>query len=205
MVYPIGHRHGKLEVVGKGRRPAKSRRCPEPWDTWWCCRCDCGGSIVIHWTNIGKTASCGCGRGTHKMSFHPLYATWVRMKGRCHNPNVDSYVYYGGRGIRVVKKWHEFAPFRDWALANGWRKGLTIDRVNPNGHYGPNNCRWATALQQGSGRRNNVMVTYKGESVPITRAARMAGLSPSAVWARRAAGWPESQWLVPAKYRRGSR
>ena len=198
----LGKRFGKLTVVSKSRRPAKSRRAAAPWDTWWKCKCDCGGLIVVHWDNLGDdptdTTSCGCSRGTHKMSYHPLYGTWNRILNRCRNPKTDSYAYYGGRGIRVVRAWNKFENFRDWALSNGWKKGLTIDRLDPNKNYGPKNCRWATSFQQGEHRRNLVYVRYKGERLHLSEASRRSGIPISTLWGRLKQGWPQKDLFIKA-------
>lgn len=77
--------------------------------------------------------------------YFSLYSTWNRMKYRCYNPNYDRYKYYGGKGVRVCDEWlNDYAAFKEWAIANGYRKGLTIDRKDPDGDYEPNNCQWLT-------------------------------------------------------------
>lgn len=92
-----------------------------------------------------------------------LYVIWWNMVRRCTDPLCDSYAGYGGRGIAVCAEWrNNFEAFRDWALANGYRDDLTIDRRDPNGNYEPDNCRWATPKQQANNRRTNRICTYKG-------------------------------------------
>lgn len=92
-----------------------------------------------------------------------LYKTWHRMKSRCCNPNDKDYKHYGARGINVCPEWlNNFKLFEIWALNNGFNENLTLDRINVNGDYTPNNCRWATWIQQQRNKRNNHYITYNG-------------------------------------------
>lgn len=76
-----------------------------------------------------------------------LYHVWVAMKKRCQNPNHNSYQWYGGKGIKVCDLWQDYAPFREWSINHGYRKGLVIDRINSDGNYEPDNCRWVKPIQ----------------------------------------------------------
>ena len=93
----------------------------------------------------------------------PWYNSWRSMIGRCDNKNAWNYHYYGGRGISVCKEWHDPFVFGDWAIANGYEKGLTLDRIDSNGNYEPSNCRWATRKEQARNRRSCVHVEHNGE------------------------------------------
>lgn len=154
-------RFGRLTVLGfAGKRGRK---------LYWLCRCDCGTSKEIHGDHLkaGRTRSCGClNREAQRQSFgkhhgapadksqrHPLYSTWCNMKARCYNPSVDAYPYYGGRGIVVADEWRD--DFARFAADMGPKPspGHSIDRINPDGHYGPGNCRWATKSEQSANRR----------------------------------------------------
>ena len=82
-----------------------------------------------------------------------LYGAWRAMRYRCLNSNAEHYKNYGGRGVSICPEWSDYAVFRQWAIANGYRKGLSLDRKDNDGNYEPNNCRWATAAQQANNRR----------------------------------------------------
>ena len=151
-----GHRFGRLTVLEEAGRSTCGK-------IQWRCLCDCGGEIVADGGDIkrGRTQSCGClyretmARGTHTTHGGRrtrLWNIWSGMRSRCNNPKTEWYKNYGGRGIHVCKDWDNFAVFRDWALSHGYTDDLTIDRIDVDGDYEPNNCRWITRADQNRNR-----------------------------------------------------
>lgn len=121
---------------------------------------------------------------------HPLFKTWVEMRYRCEKPHKDNYKHYGGRGIKVCERWQNFANF---VADMGERpEGATLDRIDHDGNYSPENCRWASAIQQMNNMRTNRLLTIDGEQMTMADAARKWGLSTGTVWNRLKLGWTES-------------
>jgi hypothetical protein len=114
-----------------------------------------------------------------------LYNSWKHMKERCYNPKCHDYCHWGGRGITVCEAWRdEFLAFKEWALANGYKDGLTIDRIDNNGNYEPSNCRWATKKEQSNNRRSLHHLTYNGATKTITEWSRETGLNITTILMR---------------------
>lgn len=102
------------------------------------------------------------GKVKHGLCNHPLYSTWQGMRERCNCPTADNYRFYGGRRITVCMEWDDFLNFYQWANNNGWRKGLTLDRIDNNLEYSPSNCRWVTVKEQCYNRRTNHYLVANG-------------------------------------------
>jgi hypothetical protein len=132
---------------------------------------------------------------THGMRDHPLYKTWCEMRYRCENPNKHNFRYYGGRGISVCVRWQDFEAF---AEDMGVRpEGMTLDRIDPNGNYEPENCRWATKKQQMNNRGNyNRILTVKGRRVTMTQASRLWRVPVGTIWMRLKLGWGEEDAAI---------
>lgn len=175
----IGTRFEKLEIVGDAfpvwDEKHKRNRYYVP------CRCDCGNTLNVRKDGFGhrKHKSCGCISRTiletnaippqHGHSGERLYKIWIGMKYRCNEPSVPHYHNYGGRGIRVCDEWSSsYESFREWALANGYAHGLTIDRINNDGNYEPDNCRWSTLKEQSNNKRDTIFVTAWGDTKALS-------------------------------------
>ena len=145
------------------------------------CICDCGNKKAILFNNIkrGLVKSCGCIVKTRNgKSKTKLFVSYKHMIDRCYRVNDISYKNYGGRGIIVCDDWkNDFMSFYNWAIENGYKDGLTIDRINTNGNYEPTNCRWVSMQIQQNNRSNNRILEYKGQRKTITQWAKFCGLS----------------------------
>lgn len=153
-----GNRYGRLVVISRDA-PKKGYH-----GAMWRCRCDCGNETIVNSQNLksGNTTSCGCygierrtsATTKHHCSRTRLYRIWKAMKTRCYNNKFPGFRYYGLRGIKVCSEWlMDFGSFMAWAMANGYQENLTIDRINTNGDYCPDNCRWATMEEQNKNKR----------------------------------------------------
>lgn len=132
---------------------------------------------------------------------HILQQKLCDMKRRCYNPEEKFYKDYGGRGIKVCDEWMDkkegHSNFQKWAAENGWEKGRSIDRIDVNGNYEPNNCRWATPEEQANNRRNNNYVTINGVTKTTSEWARQIGISQNAFTGRINSGWTGEELLKP--------
>lgn len=179
-----GQKFGELTVCSRAKNKGKHAA--------WNCLCSCGAITVVSATHLisGHTQSCGHLSRSHEMTGTRLYRIWHGMKARCFFVDTTHYPYYGGRGITVCAEWSDsFEAFRDWALANGYRDNLTIDRIDVNGNYCPENCHWATTMQQGRNRRNNVFYDINGEVHTIPEWSRISGIKIHTIQQRLKRGW----------------
>lgn len=161
----------------------------------WKCQCTCGNSTIVYGDNLkkGVSKSCGClrkevaskRRSSHHESKDRLYGIWCSMKSRCYNKNTAAFKDYGGRGIIICDSWqNSYKSFAKWAKTNGYTDSASIDRIDNNGDYTPENCRWTDAKEQARNRRNNVLITYRGETHNITDWARILKINPKTLFYR---------------------
>lgn len=168
-------------------------------------KCDCGKEYVLARQSLihGNKQSCGCRwiptsrkySDAQRESF--LYSTWQGMKRRCYNPNTEGYEYYGGRGIKMCDEWlNDYVAFYNWAILNGASQELSIDRIDVNGDYCPENCRWADAQTQARNTRVNRYIEYNGKRKLLLEWAEEVGI-PSEVIRHRifSYGWPVGEAL----------
>ena len=186
-----GERFGRLVVL---RRLENLR----PGATRWLCKCDCGGTAITYTTNLkgGLCRSCGClhieaarERGfksaKHGMCNTRLFRVWSNMKTRCYNKNNKSYERWGKRGIYVCDEWkNDFKAFYDWAMQSGYSDELSIDRIDNNGPYSPENCRWVTPLEQANNTRKTRFIEFGGERHSLHEWSRIVGVNVTTLFYR---------------------
>lgn len=184
----LGEKFGRLTVIE--RMPNNKRK-----QAVWKCRCDCGKEVIVTAGHLrsGHTNSCGCyGRDraaeyhlTHGMKGTKLFSVYHTMKGRCYNPTDKKYHRYGARGIKICDEWlNDPSIFFEWALQNGYMEGLSIDRIDNDGNYCPENCRWADNKTQANNKSNNTIIEHDGIFKTISEWADELGISYAAVKAR---------------------
>ena len=193
----IGTKYERLTVIGFEHAKSPSRN----WK--WIVKCECGNVKTFFPGDVrkGKVRSCGClhnelAKERASKFRNPiaenkrLYNIYNNMKSRCFKPNDSRYKDYGGRGIAVCEEWAvSFDVFADWAKANGYRNDLTIERVDVNGDYCPENCEWIPLKEQAKNKRDTVWVEYKGERVKLQDLAEIAVVQYDALHNRITKGW----------------
>jgi hypothetical protein len=196
-----GQRFGRLTVCRRVENSNDGR-------VRWLCLCECGNEIVVLGYSLvsGNTRSCGClnkelitqRRTTHghskgkKMS--PTYQSWSDMMQRCYNPKCKEYLYYGERDIKVYEPWHIFENFL--ADMGECPKGLTIERIDNEGHYNPENCKWDTRKNQARNRRSNKILTLNGVSHCSSEWTEILGWSINLIGRRVYDGWTDEEILT---------
>lgn len=193
-----GKTFGRLTVEGQeGYRDQRGR-------VVWRLACECGNKVFYEAGRFkyGNTTSCGCYKKelvgnehrSHGLSKTPTYSSWLTMKKRCYNKKCSDYADYGARGITVCERWMTFENF--YADMGERPKGLTLDRINCNDGYKPENCRWATASQQARNKRNSRLVTFNGCTKSIYDFCEELMLNRYTVLTRLQKNWPIERALT---------
>lgn len=203
-----GQKFNRLTVLGQAGRGSSGQ-------VLWDCLCECGKHVVVRGNNLksGKVKSCGCYKNDifvqhnmkHGMSDTKLHSVWSSMKSRCTCPTTTGYKWYGGRGIKVCAEWQTFELFCAWAMSHGYKEGLTIDRIDVNGDYCPENCRWITMQEQLYNTTRNHRITVNGVTKTVTEWANERGMKYNTILTRLDRGWSEyDAVMTPAGCRRST-
>lgn len=181
----LGKKFGKWTVIAKADAPVGYERLQ-----YWLCQCDCGKQQVrkgaqLNWAEKkGIIQSCSdCARISHGMTKTPEYRIWLNMRDRCFNPRSHAYKRYGERGIKVCDRWNKFENF----IADMGKRPSSkhsIDRIDNDSGYAPENCRWATSIEQTRNQSNTVMLTFNGQTKCIMEWANILGASHAVLWNR---------------------
>lgn len=196
----VGKKYGRLTVLEYGELDNRGKSI-------WKCRCECGSIGVFRGTHLisGHTTSCGCYNTdkikervtTHGMSKTRLYNVWKGMLKRCYYDNATGYEHYGEKGIRVCDEWFEFEKFREWANTNGYADDLTIDRIDNDKNYTPDNCRWVDMGAQLRNTSRNRFITFRNETHCMKEWAEKLGMNYSTLRQRLGVyGWSVERALT---------
>lgn len=194
-----GQRFGRLTVLSKGETERKNGQ----WRTTWRCKCDCGNEVVVKASYLreGRTTSCGCykkevlkkNQDSFKKPFRNtrLYQIWCDIKYRCYNPKKNNnYDYYYKKGIKMCDEWKDdFISFYEWSMSHGYQDGLTIDRIDWNKDYSPDNCRWTNWIGQANNKSTNHFIVFYGEKHTIAEWSRILNKPYSTLFTRINRGW----------------
>ena len=193
----IGNRYGYIEVLEKTSKRKRNY-------VVYKCKCHKCGKIVEKTLEHLQTRknqgfdnmTCGCFNRHHNnfykngLSNTRLRHIYANMKSRCYNKNNKGYNYYGGRGIKICEEWLEdFENFYNWAIGCGYKENLTIERINVNGDYEPNNCKWADVYEQMNNRTNTIKLKYKDTTKSLTEWAREYNIEIATLRTRISRGW----------------
>lgn len=177
-------------------------------DYKWRCLCDCGNEKLVSSSSLkeGSSKSCGCflveKNTRHGLRGTRVYSIWAAILQRCNNPNNNGYPNYGGRGVKVCERWMKFENFYADMGANPG--GMTVDRIDNDGDYCPENCRWATQKEQVQNRRNTRLFTYKDVSMVLDDWARKIGIKRSTLSMRiYSYGWSIEKALTTPVRKKG--
>ena len=185
MIIKKGQKFNRLTAIKFVEMRGKSRQ-------YWLFKCDCGNKKIISVGNVksGQIKSCGCLRKKHGMTKTRTYISWQGMKGRCFNKNREKYKDYGARGITVCDRWLGKNGFENFYTDMGERpEGKTLDRIDNNGNYCPENCRWSSPKEQANNQRSNILITYKGKTKNMKQWSEELGIKYDIIGMRIRKGW----------------
>lgn len=205
-----GLRFGRLTVLYRAENhitPCGSVRVR------WNCLCDCGNTIVVTTNSLrsSRTKSCGClfddtrhtAAKKHGYSHERLYGVWCSIKERCTCQTSKDFKDYGGRGIAICCEWLFYPSFREWAYANGYAEGKSIDRIDVNGGYSPTNCRWVDQKTQANNKRSNRLISHNGSTKTLAQWASETGINAETIADRLRHGWSVERALNEPPRRNG--
>lgn len=201
-----GQKFGRLTAIQFIENDKQNKPC-------WLFKCDCGKSKIIRLYSVknGRARSCGCfakelsiilgkSKITHGDASHAnglrIYRIWNGMKSRCNSPKRTNYYQ---RGINICDEWEKYLPFKKWALSHGYSDDLTIDRIDNNGNYSPENCRWVSMTEQNRNKRTSVYLTLNGITKHINEWVSMMGINKSTLRSRLRRGWTIQKALATPK------
>ncbi len=202
-----GQKFGRLTVIKYLGRDKNYRKR-------WECKCDCGNNetiaVISYNLKNGNTQSCGClqkektaqANKTHQLSNHRIYHIWNNMLARCYNLHSINYNNYGGRGIKVCDEWLIFENFMEWAFANNYQDDLTIDRIDNNDNYCPENCRWVNQKEQQNNKSTNHFLTFNNETLTISQWSEKVKIDKRVLQYRIAHSWDiEKALFTPVQHK----
>lgn len=200
----IGMKFGELTVtILDEQSSAKHKK--------WLCECSCGNQTSVFETNLkqGATTSCGCKSSrnnayklkeintTHGLSRSKIYHVYHTIKNRCYKETSNIYDDYGGRGIFMCDEWLDnFKSFYDWAILDGYKEGLTIERIDVDKGYEPSNCKWIAQSEQPKNRRNTIFATINGVTRTLSEWSEVSGIKYDTIYKRKQVyGWDDNALL----------
>lgn len=201
----IGKRFGKLVVLSHSHNVKYTK--------YFLCKCDCGKTTTVakNALTTGKQISCGCARSSRIAKLNKLPDGYLRlgkiyrsMKKRCYDPANNRYSSYGGRGIKICDAWlDDIDSFRIWAINNGYKDGLSIERIDVNKDYSPENCKWIPPIEQHNNTQRSVFITFNGKTQTLTQWANELNIKKSTLHNRiHVHGWSiERAFTEPVHHR----
>lgn len=196
----IGQKYGRLTVVDTAEDLVSNTGYHT---AMWKCVCECGTEVIVRGKCLtqGTTRSCGCLQreelskraGKHYDQGTRLYAIWDSMRQRCNNPKNSAYHNYGGRGITICPEWDEYINFKKWAIQSDYdasapRGTCTLDRIDVNQPYSPQNCRWVDMRTQSNNKRGTIRLPYNGELKTLTEISKITNIKYPTLWKRYSRG-----------------